>query len=625
MTRDRIDAWAEKGILAAVIAVLIFGPLATGAVRTLELLVIQSLTVLALGLWLVRFWANPQMRLLWPPIAWAVVAFVIYAIIRYRGSDLEYVSRSELIRVLIYAVLFLVILNNVVRQDSVLLVCQVLVYLGMVISVYAIYQFATHSDRVWHFVKPAGYVHRGSGTFICPNHLAGFLEMILPVGLALTLSSRLKPLSRIFLGYASLVMLAGIAVSVSRGGWVATAVSLFVLFAVLIRRREFRIPALILVVIVAGGIYQFYGQSIFSQQRFKNMMDTGLPDEARMRFWLWGSALDMWRDHPWLGAGPGHFNQLFPGYRPWNIQARPGYAHNDYLNCLADWGVAGMFLVTLALVLLLVGAIKTWRYVRRDDGGLNSRIGSRATIVLGTGTGLVAILVHSAVDFNMQIPANAILAITLMALLSGCLRFAGDRYWLKPGVPGKVLITLLGLAAIGFLVFQGGRRAREYYWFSRARSDGTADSWLSALKRAAAIEPTNFETTYAIGESLRELSWQGEPGFEKLATEAIQWFQRGVQLNPYDAYNPMRIGMCLDWLGRHTEAKPYYVKALNIDQHNYYLQAHLGWHHVQTGEYELARMWFNRSWHLNYTDNPIAWNYLQIVDRKLKEARQPKP
>src|SRR5207244_8975711 len=108
----------------------------------------------------------------------------------------------------------------------------------MAISLYALYQFTTGSERVWHFIRPAGYQGRGSGTYICPNHLAGFLEMLLPLGLAYTLTGRLGHLLRVFLGYASLVILAGIGVTLSRGGWLAAGVALLVFCGLLIREKQ---------------------------------------------------------------------------------------------------------------------------------------------------------------------------------------------------------------------------------------------------------------------------------------------------------------------------------------------------------------------------------------------------
>jgi len=548
MSRDQLDNWCEAGIVALVLAVLIFGPLATGAVRPLEFLLIQGLTIGAVLLWMIRCWINPGHRLLWPPVCWPVIGFVIYAIIRYQHADLEYVARQELVRILVYACVFFVILNNLARQESTLLLSCVLIFLGMAISMYAIYQFATNSEYVWHFIKPAGYRNRASGTYICPNHLAGFLGMLLPVGLAYTVTGRVGPLLRVFLGYASLVLLAGIGVSISRGGWFASGVALLVFSGLLIRRRQHRIPAFIVLALLALGGIVFYLNARQPQQRFKETFAKDNPQEsANFRLNMSKPTIAMWLDHVWFGVGPSHFDYRFPAYRPPEVQARPGYSHNDYLNTLADWGLVGAVLVAGCWILLSLGVLKTWRYVRRQSNDIETRLSNRAAFVFGAAVGLIAILVHSFADFNMHIPANAILAVALMALLSGHLRFATERYWLNSGVTGRLAVTLIGLALILYLGQQGWRRGRESRCLERASKEKTySQTMIAALKTAHEIEPTDFETTYAIGEALRQLSWQGYVGYEKLAQEAIEWFRCGIHLNPYDPYNYMKIGMCLD-------------------------------------------------------------------------------
>ena len=226
MNRELLDKWCERGILGLVLAILVFGPLATGAVRTPDFLVIQGLTVGVILLWGLRLWLSPRPRFLWPPICWAVTAFTGYAIARYLVSDIEYVGRQEMIRVLVYAFLFLAIVNNLHRQESIQIITITMVFLAMAISFYAIYQFAANSDYVWTFKKP--YPHRGSGTYISPNHLGGFLEMLLPLALIYTLAGRFNHVTKVFLGYAALVILAGIAVTVSRGSWISTSLSLLI-------------------------------------------------------------------------------------------------------------------------------------------------------------------------------------------------------------------------------------------------------------------------------------------------------------------------------------------------------------------------------------------------------------
>jgi len=178
MNREAWDRWCEWGILGLMLAVLVFGPLAMGAVRTPEFVSIQGLVLGAAALWLVRLWLNPRPQLFWPPIGWAVLAFAAYAVVRYLSADIEYLARQELRRVLTYTLIFFVVINNLHRQGSVRIIAFTLIFLGMAVSFYAFYQFLTGSDRVWIFVNP--YKHRASGTYINPNHLAGFLEMLLP-------------------------------------------------------------------------------------------------------------------------------------------------------------------------------------------------------------------------------------------------------------------------------------------------------------------------------------------------------------------------------------------------------------------------------------------------------------
>ena len=72
MDRKGLDNICEKGILGLVLAILVFSVLATGAVRTLEFLAVQFMTIAVGMLWLARFWLNPRQRLLFPPVGWAV-------------------------------------------------------------------------------------------------------------------------------------------------------------------------------------------------------------------------------------------------------------------------------------------------------------------------------------------------------------------------------------------------------------------------------------------------------------------------------------------------------------------------------------------------------------------------
>lgn len=620
MNREVLDRWCERGILALVLAILVFGPLATGAVRSLEFLVIQGLTLGVMALWGLRLWLNPKAQFLWTPVCWLVVAFTAYAIGRYLTCDIEYVGRKEMIRILVYAFLFFAILNNLHRQESTQIICFTMIFLATGISLYALYQFLTGSERVWHF--HSGYKGRASGTYISPNHLAGFLEMLLPLALAYTLVGRAKTHTKVFLGYAALVMAAGIGVTVSRGGWVSAGIALIVLFGILALHRNYRLPALVMMLVLIGGGAFFVSKSAFFKDRFKHGAASVKNVEVDVRYELWSAAARMWKDHVWFGVGPAHYNHRFRAYRPEAVQKQPDRVHNDYLNALVDWGIVGATIIALAFGTLFAGLIRTWAHVRRTEKEFGTSQSNKFAFVLGSAAGLLGLLAHSVIDFNMQIPANAILAIILMALLNSHLRFATERYWVTAQPWSKAMASIVLMAGLAYLGYQEARLGREYVWLERARrATPLSLAQIMAMEKAFAVEPKNFETAYSIGEAYRLQSFDGGHNYRELATNAMSWFQHGINLNPFNGYNYMRYGMCLDWLERFDEAVLYFNKADELDPNGYFMLAHMGWHYVESGNYAAARPWFERSLRLQWEDNEMAESYLEkIIKPRLLEA-----
>jgi hypothetical protein len=82
-TRKNLDWWCLRGILALLLVALVFSPLAFGAVDPWALLILLGLATGVAALWAVRLWLSRKPKILWPPLAWAVLAFVLYAGFRY--------------------------------------------------------------------------------------------------------------------------------------------------------------------------------------------------------------------------------------------------------------------------------------------------------------------------------------------------------------------------------------------------------------------------------------------------------------------------------------------------------------------------------------------------------------
>lgn len=620
--RRQLDLWLERGILLLVLAVLLVAPLATGAVGRASFLVVQTLTAGVMALFGLRLLVQPEPKLLWPPLAWIILAFALYAVGRYFTADLEIIARRELLRVLVYAFLFFAVVNNLHRQEHGQIIAFTLMGLGVLEAGYAIYQFVSGSNLVWNLVNP--YRHRGTGTYINPNHLAGLLEMILPLSLAYLLLSRAKPLAKVFIGYAAVMMLAGILVSVSRASWMAVAVTLLVLCLVLLRYPNFRLRVAVLMLLLLIGALAAVRETDRFMVHLKTTPQPGnWGHDSRVA--IWDAAWTMWRDHPWFGVGPGHFDYRFREYRPANLQARPDRVHNDYLNTLTDWGVAGAAIALAGLAALAVSVAQIWPHVRRGKKDFGDPLTNKFAFVLGASLGLFALAIHSAMDFNLQIPANAILAFVLAALLTGFNRFATERYWVRVG-PWRRGMALTGLTAgVALFAWQDVRQGREEFWLRRAETaPPPSPQRQQFLERAFAAEPNDFELAYTIGELCRDQSWNGYGDADALARQAMGWYDRALQLNPYDAYSVLRTGMCLDWLGETNRAEPLFRQADALDPTGYYTAANIGWHFVQVNDYAAAWRWFERSLDLESKSNHIAESYLRIVQERLAEqARAP--
>jgi O-antigen ligase len=630
-----LDGFIERGIVLITALSLVAGPIAMGAVDHMTQAALAGASLFALLLWVVRLYINRSHKIFWPPISWVVLAFVGYAVIQYFGAEVEYVARKELLRIFTYGIFFLVITNNIHDQSNIRIIVLALVAVGAVISIYAVYQWGTGTDKVLHLYKQSHYIGRGSGTYLCPNHFAGFAEIVFFLGLGYTLFGRLNHVTRILLGYATLMMLAGVIFSMSRGGWVATAFSILAFFLLAVGNRRYRVPVVIgLIVFFAAGGFVFSRMDSM-QERFERMAQGGSTDDFSPRLWIWKTAVAMWQEHPWRGLGPGQFDAQFHQFRPREIQWRPLNVHNDYLNTLVDFGAIGFSIVALAWILTAVGAIKAWKYLGRTSNDLGALTSNRFAATAGILGALIAILVHGIVDFNMYIPANALLVVSLLALLTTTFRLATDKYWVRNRILPKILVTVMSIIAAVLVAPEAYKQFREAQALSAVRQYEVATEFqhTSILKSqeirlekaklyevAHTIEPRNSRTAYEIGEIHRGLSWDGRPKtYEGFAADALTWFKRGIEINPLDRHCHLGLSQTYSHLRDFEAADEAFERTRALDPNNHFVIAFQGWHHYNKRDYPEAKKLFEESLEIQHWDNPIADNYLRYVNRILSE------
>ena len=526
----------------------------------------------------------------------------------------QYPARRELGQVLVYTVLFLATINNVNRRSANTLVGLVLIGIGVALSILAICQFAGHFREFYGHPSYTQYRGRGSGTFVNPDNLCAFLEMITPIGLAYTLMGRFKTIPKVFLAYATCLLGAGICVTLSRAGWAATGVAMAGFLVVLLFQPGYRLRAGIILGVGLVAACIIFNHMEAMQRRLSDTSNEFLT----VRGQIWNIAWRLWHGNILWGIGPGQFDHQYWAFRDTRLlRMRPEYVHNDYLQTLCEWGVAGFALITAALGLLVAGIVKSWRYVRRDPSELGSRNSTKAAFVLGCAFGLAALLLHAFVDFDFHIPGVTLVAVILMAQLTVQLRFATEHYWTNPRILGRCLLTPVLLACAGWIGFQAQHNMREGRLLNQAHAYPQRNlQALEVLRAAAAVEPANPDTLYDLGNGLLNLGEEALPEDRTFSEEALLWLQRASQADPANPFPVLDYAQCLDNLNRTNESEPYYNRACALEPKGYLEPLYLCRHFMILEDYTQAKIALDRS-----TDNwcsPLAGRYVYLIDDRVK-------
>ncbi len=603
--RDKVDQYLEKGIGILLVAAISLSAVLFGGVRNPE---IGLAVPVALALWMLRIWVQPKPRLLLHPVIWPLLAFVGYAIWRAQNVTSPYAAERALVQVVLGILTFFLALQTLQRNESSRWLPHLMVAVGCLIAGYAVLQLLKESDSVLWLQQPAGYSKRAGGTFVNPNHLAGFLCVLIPISWGVVFLGREPAVIKVFHAYAALVMMAGVAVSMSRGGWVASGFGLLLLVGYIVSRRsELRWPAVVAAVIFAAAALGYVSSVEKARARITNIAGVSNLDAGSSRLWLWRPAVAMWRDHSIIGVGPHHFDVEFAAYRPCQIQVHPGFTHNEYLEVLVDYGLVGGTLLGSGIVLFILGLARTAKYVERGINDLGQRLSNRSALFFGTVAGLGGLAFHCLFDFDLQIPAISLLAALLGGVLAAHLRFATDGYWLSSRGAVRGVVTAVGLVGLVWLTPRIVRNSQEASLLNHAAEASRVDEiLLQRLQAAAAVAPGNPHTALELGDNYRRLSFQGDRSWQTNGIEAIRWLERSVSLNPKDPEAVLALARTRHWLGDTNGAARDFDRALALGTNHVEVANHVAWNLLTRGRTNEAKALFDLSVKWNWYSNPMA-------------------
>jgi O-antigen ligase len=250
--------------------------------------------------------------------------------------------------------------------------------------------------------RSGGWIY---GPYVNHNHYAGLLEMLVPIPLVLSLTRLASTRSRNMAAAAAAVMVGTIFLSGSRGGMIAIIVELIILAVLLVKQKRGMRTAIGIGVFLAIilGLLTWIGGGELSK-RIASVGPSHFELSSDIRSYINRDGLRMFLKKPILGWGLGTFPVVYPQFRTFYTNFFVNEAHNDYLQLLVEMGLLGFATMLWFVLTLFVRATKKIGNWAGDISG---------AVTLACVLGLSGILVHSAVDFNLQIPANAALFFVL--------------------------------------------------------------------------------------------------------------------------------------------------------------------------------------------------------------------
>jgi len=302
-----------------------------------------------------------------------------------------------------------------------------LVSLGAFEALYGLIQYLTGWQQIFAYVKKY-YLEEATGTYINRNHFAGFLEMILPFVIVLALRwtyllskntsgragtfrklvSRTELVSVVFWLFLAIVILAALVLSRSRMGIISALVSLVAILALAgtstVGPRARAAVAAVFFFGVLGLVAWIGSDPVMS--RFETLgQEYNLSGQSRVS--IWHDTLGLIRQHPFLGTGLGSFFVAYTSVQTAFLNLLVEHAHCDYLEVATELGLPGAILVFGSIFWVLAQSAR--RY-----GKLEERFDKAVSLACIGSIG--AILVHSLADFNLYIPANALLFTMILAM-----------------------------------------------------------------------------------------------------------------------------------------------------------------------------------------------------------------
>jgi O-antigen ligase len=335
-------------------------------------------------------------------------------------SFVPFLTRIEFLKWLTLSGFFLFLLSwKYFDQRAIRKLILVVLCVGVFESLYGMFEFFSGHKHILH-LKMDHLISSVTGTFINRNAFAGYLLMVIPLSMGYLFSREPHQMGRsmgwrlrlssldgksLLIAFGIVLMILSLLFSASRMG-IASLLLSFSLISLLFRNPEegkrFSRPSILilsLAVLWAAwvGLDAVISRFFTTSESFED------------RWTIWVNTFQIIKDYPLFGTGLGTLVQVFPMYRSFHIRGLVTHAENDFLQLIAEVGLLGIGLLGILFFYLFYCGVSGIRSLSFRD--------PKRYIGMGGIVGILALMFHSLVERNIQIPANAFLYTFIWALV----------------------------------------------------------------------------------------------------------------------------------------------------------------------------------------------------------------
>ena len=385
-----------------------FSVLAFGTVE------VWSQSVLEIGAGILFLWwalvvfRDPEATIQWNHLIWPILGVLTIGFVQlFLGvTPYRYFTQLELLRFGAYLILFFLSVQAFRTRSDLKKLAWFLILLCFGVSLFGIAQHFTSEGPIY-WVRPLRAGGDPFGPYVNRNHFAGFVELTLPIALAMLVFRGIQRDVYPLVGLLAIVPAGALILSGSRGGIVSFAFEIAVLW-LLARTRTSpdrpRFVGIAIVVFAAMALIVWLGAAK-ALERFASL-HIGEVTMSRRVSMIRGAA-HIFLDHPIDGAGLGALVAVYPRYETLYDGKLVDHVYNDYIEMLAETGLLGG-ICGLAFLWILFRQARTCYAAEQGHFSRALHAGAMA--------GLCGILLHTFVDFNLHIPSNSLLFLVMAHL-----------------------------------------------------------------------------------------------------------------------------------------------------------------------------------------------------------------